>query len=601
MYESVFKTDKPFHITLSTALQRIREGSSSQTIELIRAGDKKKKTNLPVVLFSGEFAKREDDSIISHSGLIVLDFDHVDIEAYKNILCTDDYVLACWVSPSGDGLKALMQISNPERHRDHFRAIVQYFDKQYNLVVDPSGANESRACFESHDPHICIRDEVKTFSGMLSDEAEQRNYSATPVVTDFTDYQKLNIAARMIRFAPDGEKHAVLLKASILCGGYIAAGRLEESEVVRVLEREISKRDVDSMENARNTIRDGIEEGKQLPIREVMDVENDIKRDELVNSTDMSFVSSDDEDMAWITALAEGKLQLGLDTGNAKLDEHFRYKREFFIFNGHSNVGKTTMALYLMVNAAMRHNWRWLVYSSENKTASIKAKLMQFAGNRRLESMSYHERKYLYEWVNKHFVVVSNKQVYTYYDLIIFAEKMMRNGGIDAFFIDPYNSLKIDLSGRNQIGVHQYHYEAASELLTFSNKHDVAVWLNTHAVTEAQRRKGNDGLPIAPFAEDTEGGGLFVNRADSFATFHRKIQHPEHAVRRTMEFHQRKVREVETGGKPTPFLEPLTFELNSTMTAFYIQGQPLFQDLFTHENSKAKQTIIPPTDLNQVF
>ena len=572
MFESVYKTDKPYHISLQTALQRIREGASSPIVQAVRDGDKKKKTELPIVLFSGEFSAR-----------------------------TDDHVLACWVSPSGDGLKALIQVTNPERHRDHFRAIVKYFDKNYNLEVDQSGANESRACFESHDEHMCIKEEATPFGGMLSAENENRNTGAAPIIGEFTDYTKLNIAARMVRHAPDGEKHSSLLKASILCGGYVSAGRMEESEVIRILEREIEKRDVDSIETARNTIRDGIEQGKQMPIREVMEVENEVKREQLVESTDMSFISSDDEDMAWINALAEGKLQLGLDTGSESLDEHFRYKKEFFIFNGHSNVGKTTMALYLMVNSSVRHGWKWLIYSAENKTASIKSKLMQFAANKRLENMSYHERKYLYEWVNKHFVVISNKTIYTYTDLIIFAEKMMKNGGLDAFFIDPYNSLKIDLGNRNQIGVHQYHYEAASEFLTFANKNDIALWLNTHAVTEAQRRKGQDGLPVAPFAEDTEGGGLFVNRADAFGTFHRKIQHPEPHWRRTMEFHMRKVREVETGGRPTPFLEPLYFELNSTMTAFSINGKPLFQDILTREIVGKQAEIKPAEDLDNVF
>ena len=601
MFESVHKTDKPYHISLHTALQRIREGNSEDIVTAVRDGDKGKKIELPVVLFSGEFTERKDNAILSHSGLIVLDFDHIDVEAYKNILCTDDHIFACWISPSGDGLKALVRVSNPERHRDHFRALIKYFDKQYNLELDQSGQNESRACFESYDEHICIKDDATTFGGMLSEEGSKKNTNAVQVVGQFTDYAKLNIAASMIRQAPDGEKHATLLKAALLCGGYISAGRMEEHEVIRVLEQEIGKHDVDSMSTARNTIRDGIEQGKQLPIREVMDVENEVKRTQIIESTDMSFISSDDEDMAWINALAEGKLQLGLDTGSEALDEHFRYKKDFFIFNGHSNVGKTTMALYLMVNASMRHGWKWLVYSAESKTAAIKSKLMQFAGNRRLEKMSYHERKFLYEWVNEHFVVVSNKKVYTYYDLIIFAEKMMANGGVDAVFIDPYNSLKIDLSGRSQIGVHQYHYEAASEFLTFSNKHEIALWLNTHAVTEAQRRKGQDGLPVAPFAEDTEGGGLFVNRADSFATFHRKIQHPEPHWRRTMEMHIRKVREVETGGRPTPFLEPLYFELNSTMTAFMINGRPLFQDLFTTKNAATQTEIKPAESLDNVF
>ena len=44
---------------------------------------------------------------------------------------------------------------------------------------------------------------------------------------------------RMIRQCEDGEKHNTLLRAARLLGGYVAAGRMEEEEVVRVLMREI--------------------------------------------------------------------------------------------------------------------------------------------------------------------------------------------------------------------------------------------------------------------------------------------------------------------------------------------------------------------------
>jgi hypothetical protein len=118
------------------------------------------------------------------------------------------------------------------------------------------------------------------------------------------------------------------------------------------------------------------------------------------------------------------------------------------------------------------------------------------------------------------------------------------------------------------LSTHEYHYEAASELLTFSNKNKMAVWLNTHSVTESQRIKGPDGLPMAPYAESTEGGGKFVNRSDCFLTFHRKVQHPDYDMRRTMEFHVRKVRETETGGEPTPIDSPILFEMNRENTGF---------------------------------
>jgi hypothetical protein len=136
------------------------------------------------------------------------------------------------------------------------------------------------------------------------------------------------------------------------------------------------------------------------------------------------------------------------------------------------------------------------------------------------------------------------------------------------------------MKGSN-IGVHDYHYESASSFLTFSKAQNVAVWLNTHAFTEAQRRKGADGLPVAPYAEDTEGGGKFVNRADCFLTIHRKVQSPDHNTRKLTELHVRKVRETETGGYPTPIEEPYLMIMNSSQTGFisWIKKKPLFQSI----------------------
>ena len=552
-------------IQLSTALKRIKEGNSQTVIEAIRDGSKDFKKKLPVVLFSGEFKARNDEALEKHSQFIVLDFDHINVEASKAVLSTDPYVYSCWVSPSGDGLKALVKITNPERHRDHFRALRTYFEKQYTLEVDESGINEYRACFESWDPDIIINEQSKPFGAFSTEKSESQ--VAVSQSGSYTDYMKLNLAARLIRQCSDGEKHNTLLRAAKLCGGYVAAGRMEEDEVVRVLTREILKRDVDDEQQAIRTIKDAMERGKQDPIRTTIDDERKAQRELLINDGDMSFISSDDEDFRWIDDFANGRIPIGLDTGDAHLDEHFRYKKEFVIVNGHSNVGKTTMVLYLMVNAAIRHGWKWVVYSSENRTASLKMSLIQFAMDKPIASMNHMERKRAYEWVGEHFTVISNKQVYSYADIIVFLEKIMKQQEVDAVFVDPYNSLKIDM-GNSSIGVHDYHYEAASEFLTFSTANDVAVWLNMHAVTEAQRRKGDDGLPVAPYAEDTEGGGKFVNRSDCFITIHRKVQHPDHAEKRVTEFHVRKVRDVETGGEPTPLGDPIRFEMNTSRTAF---------------------------------
>lgn len=528
--------------------------------------DKDAKRELPVVMFSGKFEGRKDEDLKEHSGVIVLDFDHIDVANSKNALATDEYILSCWVSPSGDGLKALVKIAQPRKHRDHFRAIASYMDRQYGLEVDSTGQNESRLCFESYDPEIIINEDSKVFTAVLSERTEAQSVSSN---AQNTDYNKLAVLASMIRRAEDGEKHIELLKASNLAGGFITAGRVEEEEAKRVLIKEILKREVDSEENAIKTIEEGIERGKTMPVQDVVDSENRVKREMLINDGDMSFISDADSDFQWINKFASGEIPKGLDTGNARLDQYFRYKPEFLIINGHSNVGKTTMALYMMVNSALRHNWRWIVYSSENKTAAIKMRLMEFVLNKPIDLMDREERKSAFNWVSYHFKVISNADVYSYMDLIIFAEKLIQyEGDYHGFFVDPYNSLKIQLNQGAAISTHEYHYEAASELLTFTNRHNMAMWLNAHSVTESQRRKGEDGLPIAPFAEDTEGGGKFINRSDCFLTFHRRVQAQTSEDKRIMEFHVRKVRSQETGGEPTPFDDPFRFQMNVQRTGF---------------------------------
>ena len=586
IFKNVFDKENPYVVPLQTALQRIQSGKSSTLVTDVRSGNKEKKKELPVVCFSGEFLSRSDDALFEHSGFIVLDFDHVDVDATKRALATDDFIHSCWTSPSGNGVQALVKITNPERHRDHFRALIKYFERTHGLELDESGINESRACFESYDPDIIIKDDFTKFGHFTTEFAEAQ--TPTNEAYDHTDYMKLNLAARMIRQAKDGEKWITLNRAAILCGGYVAAGRMEEDEVIRILFREVCKREVDNEDHAKQTIIAGIEKGKQMPIRDIIDEEKSAQREMLLNDGDMSFISSDDEDFRWIDDYSQGKIEIGLDTGDPKLDQYFRYKKEFVIVNGHSNVGKTTTMLYMIVNSAIRHNWKWVLYSSENRTASVKMSLMQFALDKKVADMTYTERKEAYKWVQEHFTI-NNNQIYSYSDIILFMEKVMRQQHVDAIFVDPYNSLRLDMKN-SSIGVHDYHYEAASEFLTFSKANNVAVWLNMHAVTEAQRRKGPDGLPVAPYAEDTEGGGKFVNRADCFMTIHRKVQAMDPEIRKMSEIHVRKVREVETGGQPTPLEDPYCLQMNLSHTGFNtrIGQRALYQPI-----NMAKPTPIP--------
>jgi len=583
LFKNITSTQEPHHSSLKTALERIKTGKSRSLIEKVRGihsvdqhgnpvPDKTAKKELPVVLFSGKFDYRADEGLVEHNRLVILDFDDVAVDQLKPQIAQDKYTYACWISPSGNGLKVLVKIKDPSHHRDHYRAILSYFEREYDVDVDSTSINESRACYESWDEDLVYNESAEVFTGMVS-VREEREKLAVVAPTKGTDYNKVAIIVSMIRRAPEGEKHRELIKAAYLAGGYIAAGRIDEQEIYDIMVNEIEKKNPTDLGHAKTTILQGIEAGKNIPPSEVVSKENEVRREMLVLDNDYTFLSNDEDDFSWIDSYANGDIKLGLDTGDEMLDKYFRYKPEFLIINGHSNVGKTTMALYMIVNSAVRHNWKWIIYSSENRTASVKMRLMEFVAGMKIDEMNHTERTNAFKWVSDHFVIIGNDDVYSYRELIVFAEKMIHmNGKYHGFFVDPYNSLKIQLS-HNNISTHEYHYEAASEFLTFAKRNDMAVWLNTHAVTEAQRRKGPDGLPVAPYAEDTEGGGKFVNRADCFLTFHRKIQSPEYHVRRTVEFHVRKVRETETGGEPTPWDDPFYFKMNDENTGFISQSR----------------------------
>jgi hypothetical protein len=216
--------------------------------------------------------------------------------------------------------------------------------------------------------------------------------------------------------------------------------------------------------------------------------------------------------------------------------------------------------------------------------------------------MTTPERKLAFKWVQEHFTVISNHDIYSFKDLILMCEKLRRSQRVDGFFVDPYNALRINMSGSNALSTHEYHYEAISEFLTYATAHDIAVWINMHAITEAQRRKDENGLTLPPYAEDTEGGGRNVNRADTFLTIHRRIQAMDHLERKTVEIHVRKVRTQELGGEPTPVDQPFLLRMDESRTGFHaLQGDNLYRPDFLTRQQQFERPNLDITDIQRTF
>lgn len=119
-----------------------------------------KARNFDYVCFSGTFTKRGDEYLKLHSGMMILDFDHLDNwQQVKQTLLVDPYfdTELLFRSPSGNGLKWLVTIDYTQDSQENwFNAIAAYLKTTYGLVADKSGKDLSRACFLPHDPDIYI-------------------------------------------------------------------------------------------------------------------------------------------------------------------------------------------------------------------------------------------------------------------------------------------------------------------------------------------------------------------------------------------------------------------------------------------------------------
>lgn len=216
---SVFKEllrakDVPYIVDLEKVLQRIKVGKSKDIVEQIRNGEKKLKNKLPCILFAGEFSERNGNGLITHSGLMVVDFDkYPNMETmmeHLEVLKENPHFITLFISPSGNGIKGVVKIpeATKETHPKYFKAFQKKFDYNY---FDKVNSNVDRVCFESYDPNIYINYDAELFDAELIDEGFSVS-EKTPLIP-ITDEDK--IIERIMAFGwkkdfVEGERNAFI-------------------------------------------------------------------------------------------------------------------------------------------------------------------------------------------------------------------------------------------------------------------------------------------------------------------------------------------------------------------------------------------------------
>jgi hypothetical protein len=187
---SIFKNfnevleDKPIPLIL----EDIRTGKYKNAIIYLRkslaenkqeAYDKAKKS-LPAFTPSGKFVGgRKPEFLAEYSGFIILDIDKLSPEDLKKAAHSanqSEFTYASFISPSGNGLKILVQVNSEKAsHKDAFLAVQDYYEKLLNLSIDKSGKDITRLCFFSFDAELYLNANAKTFVIINASEVPQTN------------------------------------------------------------------------------------------------------------------------------------------------------------------------------------------------------------------------------------------------------------------------------------------------------------------------------------------------------------------------------------------------------------------------------------------
>jgi predicted P-loop ATPase len=139
------------------------------------------KKSLPAFTPSGTFAGgRKLEYLKAYSCFLVLDIDKLSdskLLKTKEVVKKSKLCYACFISPSGKGLKILVNVnSDKENHKTAFLQLQSHFEKLLNVEIDKSGKDITRLCFVSFDPEIYINKDAETFKSSVELKSLQDIY-----------------------------------------------------------------------------------------------------------------------------------------------------------------------------------------------------------------------------------------------------------------------------------------------------------------------------------------------------------------------------------------------------------------------------------------
>jgi len=591
MIATIFKdvfSKEAHYLTINLALRRIKEGASKGIIAKVRSEVDDERRNsvkkaLPCVLFSGKFTSREDGSLLQHSGFVILDFDYVEPTETKADLADIPWIYAAWVSPSGEGVKALVRIKDPSLHRQHLKAIFKELPK-----ADPVNINLARVCYESYDPDIYINENASVYETALEkrDGLDQTRlaFGGEQVGDDdqahakFTKLQKwlMNTGAAF----RSGERNVFIYKLAGACCRF----GIDQADCLALITREYLTKDGEFTLRETET---AIKSAYRSPGNPFGSAKFD--KNTPVNISTSQPVTAEDlqepekpKDIVFGMDVVEEALKLydkGYETATTtyipQLDPHFKLKRgELTLLSGIGNYGKSSFLEQILLISALKDNTKWGFFSPEsfpahefyhNLTETALGADCTPSNPARPTREKYAE---MYQKMSESFFFVypSKKSHTPDYIRERFLELVIKEK-VDGCIIDPFNKLANEWGDRDD----KYLEKFLSDIIMWSRNTNVYSFIIAHP---KQMRKDESGNYPCPDVFDLANGAMWNNMVDNILIYHR-ANYQTAPAQPHCELHIKKIRRQKIVGIPGM----IEFTYNRHSRRFYFDGySPLDPD-----------------------
>ena len=525
---------EPHYIEIETALARIKTGKSAVKVAEVRECIDKERANelkkhLPSVCFSGRFgSNRTDSELIEHSGYIVLDFDNCDVLEQKKKLMSHPFIDACWVSPGGNGVKALVKIKHPEKHKEHFKALQLIFPE-----IDKSGINPSRVCYESFDPDMFRALEGETFEKLHEEKKPE------PGKVGISDDETFNNIVKWLTNRGDafrtGERNLFIFKLASACCRF----GMDENTVISQINAVFSLDNSFSVSEVERTVKSSYKSnmsvfGSAKFEREILidrKSKKEIEIDESIydlNVRPKDVIFGEDVKQEAIDIFMNG-YESAISTYVSQVDPIFKFKKgEITLLSGIGNYGKSTILKYLILIQVIKDNRKFAFFSPEDNPAAefyhdlVEMYLGMNCTPGYINRPTLQSYTAVYDFISKHVFYIYPKSIAPTPEYIKerFLELIIKEK-IEGCIIDPFNQLTNDynsVGGRDD----KYLEIVLSDFARFSQVNQTIFIIVAHPA-KMHKPKDSDNYP-EPDVFDLAGGAMWNNKMDNILIYHRPLR-----------------------------------------------------------------------------